>query len=486
MENKKQNNGYSHILKYTGLFGGVQLFYLLVGVIRNKLAALLLGPTGIGLISLFNSTVKLVFDATNLGFPVSAVKNISETYESGDTKRLKTLIATVRLWGVITAVAGLILCIALSPLLDSFTFSWGSHTLHYMLLSPVVALMVFTGIEMAILKGTRHLRNLATISIASAFFTLLTAIPLYWLIGIKGVVPSLLLAALAQMVLTICYSYKHFPLQIHYNRSYLRSGMDMVKLGFAFVLAGVLGSGADFIIRSYLNHSASTDVVGFYNAGYLIVMSYAGMVFTSMETDYFPRLSAANNDREMSNLMVNRQMEVSMLIVAPMVVGLLIGLPIIIPLLYSHLFMPTVEMVQVSVLSLYMRSMTLSMSYMTLAKADSLSYLFLEMIYDVVLVILVIWGFQNYGLVGAGIGLLAAAVIDFIVIHTFVSKKYGFRMNHGMKLITLIHIPIGLLAFVLTHYLHGTSYWLTGIVLVSIDTALSYYLYNKRKNTPLK
>ena len=53
----KKTDSYSHILRYTGLFGGVQGLNILVGIVRNKLVAMILGPDGMGLISLFNSTL---------------------------------------------------------------------------------------------------------------------------------------------------------------------------------------------------------------------------------------------------------------------------------------------------------------------------------------------------------------------------------------------------------------------------------------------
>lgn len=51
----KKENSYSHILKYTGLFGSVQGLGILVGVLRNKFTALFLGPSGMGLLSLFSA-----------------------------------------------------------------------------------------------------------------------------------------------------------------------------------------------------------------------------------------------------------------------------------------------------------------------------------------------------------------------------------------------------------------------------------------------
>ena len=70
---------YAHILKYTGLFGGVQGLNIMIGLVRNKFVALILGPEGMGLISLFNSTVNLMSGATNLGIPTSGVKALSIT-----------------------------------------------------------------------------------------------------------------------------------------------------------------------------------------------------------------------------------------------------------------------------------------------------------------------------------------------------------------------------------------------------------------------
>lgn len=76
MEKKKRNNAYANILKYTSLFGGVQALSILVALVRNKLVAVLLGPMGVGLLSLFNSTIRFIGDSTNLGIGTSAVKHI--------------------------------------------------------------------------------------------------------------------------------------------------------------------------------------------------------------------------------------------------------------------------------------------------------------------------------------------------------------------------------------------------------------------------
>ena len=212
MKKEERQDSYSHILKYTGLFGGVQGLNILVGIVRTKFVALLLGPEGMGLLALFNSTIKLVSESTNLGLPVSAVREISDAYENGDQERLNHTVKLIRSWSVITALLGMLLCLLLSPWLDRWSFDWGNHTLHYAMLSPIIALMAVTGGELAVLKGVRQLHHLAALSVYNMLASLVITVPLIYLWGERAIIPSLFFVALVQMLLTIYCSYRQFPL----------------------------------------------------------------------------------------------------------------------------------------------------------------------------------------------------------------------------------------------------------------------------------
>jgi ABC-type methionine transport system permease subunit len=52
---ENHSDSYDHVLKYTGLFGGVQGLVTLIGLVRNKAMALLLGTGGMGLNALLLS-----------------------------------------------------------------------------------------------------------------------------------------------------------------------------------------------------------------------------------------------------------------------------------------------------------------------------------------------------------------------------------------------------------------------------------------------
>ena len=488
MKKTKGSDSYSHVIKYTGLFGGIQGLNILVSIVRNKLVALLLGPDGMGLISLFNSTVKLVSDSTNLGISMSAVKNISEAYDSDDSSRLNHTICIVSFWSLIVAVLGMLLMLTLSPLLSKLTFSYGGLTIHYICLSPVVAFIAITGGESAILKGTRHLSGLAFASVLNVMGAFLVSVPLYYLFGMSAIVPTLLLLALVQMVITLSYSLRFYPLSFSYDRILLKEGAGMVRLGVAFVMAGILGSGAEFVIRTFLNIVGSTSDVGLYNAGYMMTMTYAGLVFSAMESDYFPRLSAVGDSVLKLNETVNRQVEVTLLLISPMLVAFMISLPILLPLLYSGMFMPALGMIQVMTLALYARALTLPIEYVTLAKGDSRSYLFLEAIYDIMLVIMAYLGFSQWKLFGMGVAVTVTSILNVILVYAYSYFKYGYRMSSNVLMYMMIHIPVGCLAYAVTIFNSPLIYWGVGTMLfiVSLSSSLSILrsktsLWNKLK-----
>jgi O-antigen/teichoic acid export membrane protein len=82
--NKEQDNeavkdsGYDGILKYTGIFGGVQGLVSLITMVKVVIVSKLLGPIGVGLVDVYNRSIELVKKSTDLGISYSAVQSISE------------------------------------------------------------------------------------------------------------------------------------------------------------------------------------------------------------------------------------------------------------------------------------------------------------------------------------------------------------------------------------------------------------------------
>lgn len=474
---EQRDDSYGHVLKYTSVFGGVQGLNILVSLVRNKIVAMLLGPEGMGLASLFQTTVNFISQSTNLGVSFSAVRNVSELFDTGDEARIAHFIKVVRAWSLLTGLVGMLLCILIGPMLSNLTFSWGNHTLHFVLLSPLVALLAVTGGETAILKGARQLKSLAVIQVYGMLSALAIAIPIYYFFGQSGIVPVMVLMGLTMLLLTIQRSYRLYPLHLTGAKGILGEGMGMVRLGVAFTLAGVLGSGAEFIIRTYLNNVADLKTVGLYNTGYILTMTYAGLVFSAMETDFFPRLSAVNSQWQNCNDIINKQIEVSLLLISPMLVAAQFAIPFVIPILFTTKFMPVVDMVRILLLAIYLRAIKLPISYLPLAKGDSLSYLFLEAVYDILVVLLVIWGYSHWQLLGTGVAITISAVFDYFMIMGYSYLKFHYRPTASVLGYSLLHLSLGVVAFLLATFTDGWQWWIGGLLVFIMTTVATLYTF---------
>ena len=471
---------YTHILKYTGIFGGVQGLNILIGLVRNKIVASLLGPAGMGLTSLFNSVVNFISQATSLGISFSAVRHVSELFDQGDEERIQHFVKVVRAWSLLTALLGMLLCMIAGPFLSDHAFAWGDHTLHFMALAPAVGLLAIGGGEMAILKGARQLKSIAMIQLLSIVVALIVSVPIFYFFGHAGIVPVIVLMALSTTLLTMRHSYRLYPLHLNGAKGVLGEGMEMVRLGVSFVLAGVIATGADMFIRSYLNVTGELDIVGLYNVGYTLTMIYGGMVFTAMETDYFPRLSGVAFQVEQANILVNRQIEVSVLIIGPLLVVMLFAVPLMIPLLFTREFLPVEGMMRYTTLALYLRAMKLPVAYITLARGDGKSYLLLESLYYIGMVVAVVAGYQHWGLTGTGIGLLAMSAAEFVLLYAYTFFKYQYRPSSTIFVYGGIHIAIGIVALLLTLHLHDFAYWIAAVLMIAASLGFSLFVLHSK------
>mgnify|MGYP000651613801 CR=1 FL=1 len=201
----KNKSSYRSILKATSLFSGVQIFSVLISIAKSKLAAILIGPIGIGIVGVLSSTLNVIIGFTKLGLDVSAVKEISALKEKDNSKTTKVISALKRLcW--FTGLLGAVVTFVFSSWLSKLVFGNATHTISFMLLSLAVLFNQLTVANLSILQGLRKLKNLAKASLWGSFFGLIVIVPLYYYYGINGIVPALILIAFFAYMFSWFYS----------------------------------------------------------------------------------------------------------------------------------------------------------------------------------------------------------------------------------------------------------------------------------------
>jgi len=441
MERREPDDSYRHVLKYTGIFGGVQGLKIIVALVRNKFTARLLGEAGMGLNKRFMNVAEVLNAWTNFGIAFYAVQRISELYEQGTEEELRRFVGVIRTWSVWSALLGGLLCFFLASWLNGYYFPDGEHHVYeIMLLSLFVASLPIEAVECSLLKGLRQLRTVAFIETLAAISTFLFTIPVYLIFGIRGVVLSLLLCGWAAALLHLFFSVRLYRYRVKlFSGSVISEGWPLIRIGIPYVLAGVAGAMAGGEVFRYLGDDR---VVGLYSVGYGLIVTYAGMIFKAVEADFFPRLSSINKDTVRLNHAINQQIDVCVLLIAPILIVFILFMPMLIRLLYTSSFLPAVPMAICSVFYMFFKAVTTPIAYTSLAKGDSWLYLIMECIYDVVFVLLLRYGYSWLGLTGAGLALSAAALFDLLMIGSVYGAYYNYRIRQ--KTIALI-IPQGVL-----------------------------------------
>lgn len=468
-------------MKATSLFGGVQVFNIIIGIIRSKFLAVLLGPAGMGIAGLLNSTTGLITNITNLGLSTSAVKNVSEANASENTDRIATVVSVFRRLVWITGLLGAIITFLLAPLLSKFTFGNSDYTLAFRLVSITLLLNQLSTGQMVVLQGMRKLQYLAKANMTGSVVGLLVSIPVYYFLGIKGIVPAIIITAILGLLLTFYFSSKVRIAKKKIDIATLKSeGSSMVKMGFMLSLSNLIGLAVGYILGIFISRTGGVEQVGLYNAGFSIVNGYIGMIFAAMATDYFPRLSGVAEDNKKSALLINQQAEIGILIIAPILVVFLVFISHIVAILYSSRFFTINGMMQYVALGIFLKTVTWAMGFILIAKGDTKIFFVSELIANAYTLLLNMVFYKAYGLNGIGMSFILCYILGVVQTFLIIKWKYHFSFENEFFKIFIIQFTLAVICFLLVRFNSGIKLYVLVIPVIITSMAYSINELNKK------
>ena len=447
---------YRKVLNATSLFGGVQVINIIISLVRSKVIALLIGPFGMGISSLLLSTMQLINGVTNLGLERSAVKDISLANNDSNSQDVAKTISVLKKLVWLTITIGVILMIALSPWLSEIAFGNKDYTISFIWISIALLFKQLSSSQLAILQGLRKLKSLAKANLLGNFIGLLITLPLYYFFRIDAIVPAIIIATFMSFVFTYYYS-NQIPIdQVSVSRmEAISEGKSMINLGVMLSLSSLITIIVAYLIRIYINFVNGGDAlgikeVGLYNAGFVILNSYVGIIFNAMGADYFPRLSAISEEIIKIRKTVLEQAIIAILLITPIIVLFIAFAPLIITILYSDEFSPIVMMVSWGILGMIFKAVSWSMGYLIIAKGDSKVFIKTAIGFNAVLFIVNILGYHFGGLEGIGISFFIYYIIHFIAIRIITYYRYDFYFEKGFYKIFTFTVMMCFLAFSIT------------------------------------
>lgn len=479
----KQNNDYSSILKSTSIFGAVQVFNILISIVRSKAVAIFIGPTGMGIIGLLTSTIKFVGELTRLGLDTTAVREVALSQQKNDDNETALILATIKKVVWFTGVLGAVVTIIFSPLLSYLAFESYDYTLAFIWISISLLFNQLSSGQLAILQGFRQLKLLAKANLYGNFIGLLISLPLYFYFRLDAIAPVIVISSFVALLMSWFYAkqLRYKTVKISNKEAYGKS-KTMLNLGLMLSLRGSINLLSAYIFQLYLSHIGGLEQVGYYVAGFMIINSYVDIVFNAMRTDYFPRLSAVSNETYKVNKIVNEQSVIGLLIIGPLVVGFLSFLPLLIKLLYSSEFLIIVSFVSWAILGVLFKTLSWSMGYVILAKGDSKLFIKTGLFFNSLMLILNVLGYYFLGLEGIGISFFIYYIIHFIGVKWITSSFYKLELNTELIAIFVILLCLIIAVFCVTYIESMELRYGLSTILILIALGYSYYQLNKRVN----
>ena len=477
----KQQASYRKIMKVSSIFGGVQVFTILISIIRSKFVALFLGSEGLGVLGLLNTTIGLVSGLTNFGLGISAVRDVSMANASGNENRISIIITVLRRFVWITGLFGAIIVLVFSSLLSKITFGNYNYIWSFILVSITVLLNQLNTGQLSLLQGMQKIQYLAKASLGGSLLGLIINVPIYYFYGVSGIEPALILAAIVSLFVSWYYAQK-IKIQktkVTYEQT-LSEGKGMLKMGFLISLNGLFVIGSTYIIQVFINKQGGVAQVGLFTAGFAIINSYVGLIFTAMATDYYPRLSAVAHSNDLCRRQINQQAEISVLILGPIILFFLVFIKHIIPILYSNNFLSIVEMVSWLALAIFFKSAAWSIGFILLAKGESKIFFWNDFFGSFYILLFDLTGYYLWGLTGLGISFFIGYLFYFTQVFFLAKKKYGFTFELSYLKIFLIQFILAVFCFCVVKYLSQFNAYFIGSILIFLSILYSYHELNKR------
>jgi antigen flippase len=452
----KIKNSYGSILKSSSLIGGSQLVTMLIGVVRTKFAAVLLGPSGVGLVGTYFAIQQFAIVLAGLGINQSGVRDISGARGSGDSVRIAETVAILRRLSLWLGLAGALIIALLAFPLSRLTFGDDAHALGIMALAVSVSIGLISAAQRAILQGFRRIGDMAKAGIWGTIIGSVVTVAWYLALGVDGIIPAILSMSVVTLFFTWYYARAvEVPNVVIDFRNILRHSKSLLSLGLAFMWNGLLIAAMAYVVRMVVLREFDLAAVGIYSAAFGISGMIVNFVLNAMGADYFPRLSEISKDHPRMVQLVNEQAEIGILMALPAITGLIVFAPWLVQVLYTADFIQAGSLIQWFALGCFCRLFQWPLGFVILAKKRGGLFALIQTVASLIHLGLILFLISRAGLEGVSIAFAANYLLVYWVVYFIARSLISFRWSpEALRLIiSAILVVVGI--FLLCHLAAG-------------------------------
>lgn len=475
-----ENKSYKSIFKATFIFGGTQFFQIFIQIFRSKIVALLLGPAGIGVISLLNVTVNFIGSLTNFGLQTIGVQEIAEANAGDQGKSISETYTIIRKLVWFTGILGMVISIGFSPLLSKITFGNYQYTYAFVWLSISLLFNQLTIGKLVILQGLQKLKLLAKANLLGSLSGLIIAFPLFYYFNKDGIVLSII----SYSILTYFFAW-FYTKTISLNQINISSyeiflkGKKILSLGFILGISGLVTLFTNYLFSIFITKFGNFEQLGFYSAGIAITTNYTGLLFSAIAIDYHPRLVSLS-DNSLVKRTVNQQAEIGLIILTPLILTFIVFGDFFIELLYSKIFLQIKPMICWILLGTFFKLFSWSISFTFVARGMVKLFFWNELAANIYVLFFSCFGFYFYGLNGIGVAFLTSFLVYSIQVYFLAKKHFNFSYNISFIKAFVIQLGAACIAYFCLESIESKYSYIIGVFFIITSIFFSLWKLDKK------
>lgn len=474
-------SGAKNIIKNSSIIAVAQVIQIIFGVMRTKIIALILGPTGVGISGLYQSAIQLISSFSGLGLSQSIVKSVAES-SNNDIDKQKDVINTSLVLVSIIALLGVIFTLVFSKIISLYTFGNEDYSTGISILSVCVFANLFYAHFIGIIQGLRKLKQIALISVFSSILGFFLVAPIYYYFGIKGIVPAIILISISNFIISFLYAKPNISFLFPKLRVFKSESLALMKLGIALALSGFFLTASGYFIRIFVVAFLGMEGVGYLNAATTITTVYLSLIFTAMSTDFYPRLSQINNNNKAVNDMVNEQILIGLLIAGPIIIVFISFSANIIKILYSGKFLGATELFRWLLQGTLLKVFYWPVGFILLAKGYSKIFILTELTWNTCYYFLTILLWKHFSLTSVGLSYLISYLVLTVILLIIVYKKTKFIIAFDVMIMMLFYFFAGLMVIGFSLITNNFIKYFLSFLIILISLLISYRKLNKILN----
>ena len=366
--------------------------------------------------------------------------------------------------------------VLLSPALGWWSFGNASAMTPFIVLSPIMLFSSLAAGDWAVMQGLGRLKELARSTLYASVASTAVAIPLFYFLRLDGIIPVLIVFAVFNALFARLMRDRNIEtVRIGLSQAW-REGRGMLSLGMYLTVSYGVTLLVSYIFTAWLNRSYSTETVGYFQAGYTLVNSYAGIIFTAIAYEYFPRLSGMTMHRNRMETIVSHQIKISLCVLLPVIITLVCARELIIDILYDSSFDTALPFIAFAAMGLAFRAASFCLAYTILARGDGRIYVMTEISSAALYIALNIILFENYSFAGLGIAYIIWYFCYTAIVYAVYRFRYDMRIRKGIVPLLCLTFASGVCALTMDWF--AGPWWTAALM---IPPALFFAIKTIRK-----